>query len=140
MFKTIFVPVDLAHAARLERALDVAADLAAHYGAEMVLAAVTAPTPGKLAHNPEEFRGKLDAFAADLASRYGVRARGHMVVSHDPAAELDSALMKAREETGADLVVMASHVPGVADYLLPSHGGRMASHSDVSVMVVRAGG
>jgi len=41
------------------------------------------------------------------------------------------------EEAGADLVVMASHVPNVTDYIWPSHGGWVAEHSDASVFVVR---
>ena len=45
--------------------------------------------------------------------------------------------VEAVHETGADLVVMASHIPGIADAIWPSHGGRLASHADVSVFVVR---
>jgi len=70
---------------------------------------------------------------------HGHKATSHSIVSHDPAADLDKSLMKACEEINADLVVMASHVPGVADYLFPSHGGEMARHAGVSVMVVREG-
>jgi nucleotide-binding universal stress UspA family protein len=60
-----------------------------------------------------------------------------MVVSHDPTVDVDDALMKAVSETGADLVVMASHVPGLADYIWPSNGGKLAAHSSASVFVVR---
>ncbi len=134
------VPVDLAHVARLSRALQVAADLSRLYQAEACYVAVTAATPGPAAHNPQEFAAKLAAFAQGEAARHGHVASSHSVVSHDPAVDLDHALVRARKETGADLVVMASHVPGIADYLFPSHGGRMAQHSDVSVMIVREDG
>lgn len=132
------VPVDLAHTARLGRALKVAAELAGLYNAELCYVAVTAPTPGPAAHNPQEFAAKLGAFAQGEARSHGVAATSHSIVSHDPAVDLDRTLLKAREEIGADLVVMASHVPGIADYLFPSHGGRMAQHAGVSVMIVRA--
>jgi nucleotide-binding universal stress UspA family protein len=59
------------------------------------------------------------------------------LTSHDPAADLDPTLLKAVEETGADLVVMASHVPGLTDYIWPSNGGTVARRAKVSVMVVR---
>jgi nucleotide-binding universal stress UspA family protein len=36
---------------------------------------------------------------------------------------------------GADLVIMASHIPKLFD--LGSHGGRVASHTSASVMLVR---
>ncbi|MDN3720862.1 universal stress protein [Roseibium salinum] len=45
--------------------------------------------------------------------------------------------MKAIDETDADLVVMATHVPNLKDYVWPSNGGRVASHSDVSVFLIR---
>lgn len=132
-------PVDLAHADKLGRALQVAADLADRYGAEVCYVAVTAPTPGALAHNPSEFAARLDDFAQAQAARHGHTATSHSVVSHDPAVDLDDSLLKACDDTGADLVVMASHVPGVVDFLFPSHGGRIATHAEVSVMVVREG-
>ena len=45
--------------------------------------------------------------------------------------------VKAVEDTGADLVIMASHKPGLAEYFWPSNGGKLASHSGVSVLLVR---
>lgn len=137
MFKKIMVPVDLVHATKLQRALQVAADMAGLYQAEICYVAVTAATPGPAAHNPQEFAGKLDALAKSEAARHGQRATSHSIISHDPAVDMDHDLLKAREEIGADLVIMASHVPGIADYLFPSHGGRMAQHAGVSVLIVR---
>lgn len=139
MFSRIMVPVDLVHAEHLKRALQVAADLGRLYQIEVCYVAVTASVPGPAAHNPQEFAAKLAAFANNEASLHGHNATSHSIVSHDPAADLDQSLMRAREEINADLVVMASHVPGVADYLFPSHGGEMARHAGVSVMVVREG-
>lgn len=137
MFTKIMVPVDLAHASRLEQALQAAADLAHLYEASVVYAGVTSPLPGAVAHNPGEFAAKLDAFAAAEAAKRGIKAAGHAVTVHDPSADLDAALLGAVQATGADLVVMASHVPGVADYLFPSHGGSIAEKAKVSVLVVR---
>lgn len=139
MFSRIMVPVDLVHVGHLKRALRVAADLGRLYQIEVCYVAVTAPVPGPAAHNPQEFAAKLAALANNEASVHGHKATSHSIVSHDPAADLDKSLMKACEEINADLVVMASHVPGVADYLFPSHGGEMARHAGVSVMVVREG-
>lgn len=137
MYKTIMVPVDLEHADRLDKALSTASDLARHYDAEICYVGVAASTPGRVAHSPEEFAEKLDAFGRGEAEKRGHRARSRAVISHDPAADVDHKLAEAVHETGADLVVMASHVPGVADAIWPSHGGRLASHADVSVFVVR---
>lgn len=137
MFKSIMVPVDLAHLDRIDRALQVAADLAGHYRAKVTYVSVTAPTPGPLAHNPEEFKRKLDAFATQDAEKRGVTAETRVMIAHDPTTDVDDVLMRAVDETGADLVVMASHKPGLAEYFWPSNGGKLASHTGVSVMLVR---
>lgn len=131
------VPVDLEHAERLEKALGTAADLAGHFGATACYVAVAASTPGRLAHTPEEFARKLDAFAKGQAAKHGHKATSKALISHDPAVELDHKLLEAARETGADLVVMASHIPGIVDAIWPSHGGRLASHAGVSVFLVR---
>lgn len=137
VFKKIMTPVDLAHKGDLDKALECTADLARHYGAEVVYVGVTAATPSATAHNPQEFGDKLEAFVADQAERHGIEATADTVVSHDPTTDVDDALLKAVKETGADLVVMASHVPSVLDYIWPSNGGKIAEHADCTVMVVR---
>jgi nucleotide-binding universal stress UspA family protein len=55
----------------------------------------------------------------------------------DPAVEVDRKLLAIIQESGADLIVMATHQPGWIEYLVNSHGGRLASHAPVSVFVVR---
>lgn len=137
MFSKIMAPVDLAHESRLDAALDCAADLARHYDVPIVYVGVTANTPTAIAHNPDEYARKLEHFARSQAEKHGVRTSAHAAVAHDPATEIDDALLKAVGETGADLVVVASHVPGVMDYIWPSHGGSLAEHAKCSVMVVR---
>ncbi|EAQ01583.1 Universal stress protein (Usp) [Pseudooceanicola batsensis HTCC2597] len=137
MFKKIMVPVDLAHADRLEKALACAGALASQFGAETIYVGVSAAAPSSVAHTPEEFAQKLSAFAKEQAQRHGITTGAHAMTSHDPATDLDPTLMKAVDETGADLVVMASHVPNIADYVWPSNGGTLASHAKASVLVVR---
>lgn len=137
MFDHILAPVDLAHIDRLTRALEVAADLARHYGIPVTYVAATTPQPGKVAHTPEEYAAKLDAFAAEQAEKHGHTAAAKTVVSHDPSIDLVHTLREARKEIGADLVVMASHMPDLGDYLWPSHGGELALHAHASVFLVR---
>jgi len=131
------VPVDLTHADRLKKALTTAADLSKHYDIPVVYVGVTASTPGQVAHTPAEYAEKLAAFGREQAARHGHKAETKAFTSHDPSIDLDDTLMKAVHETGADLVVMASHVPNVTDWIWPSNGGTIAAHSDASVLVVR---
>lgn len=137
MFSRIMVPVDLAHLPSLHKALQVAGDIAKHYGAQVTYVGVTAAAPGSLGHNPAEFGARLDAFGAEQARFHGISAETKTVVSHDPTVDVDDALMKAIGDTGADLVVMASHLPGLTDYVWPSNGGKIAAHAQASVFVVR---
>ena len=137
MFRKIMAPVDLAHARHLEGAIAVAADLAKSNAADLILVGVTAATPGSVAHTPKEFAAKLDEFAAAKGDEHGVAASGHSVVSHDPAVDLDDALLAAADEIGADLIVMGTHIPGLADHFWASHGGTVASRASASVFLVR---
>ncbi|MCR8550270.1 universal stress protein [Salipiger sp. P9] len=137
MFERIMVPVDLGHAEKLEKALLCAADLAAHYGATAVYVGVTTEQPSSLARTPAEYAQKLAAFAEDQAKLRGIATESKAYASHDPAVDLDPTLLKAVGETRADLVVMASHIPNIADHLWPSNGGSIATHTDVSVLLVR---
>ncbi|MES0881441.1 universal stress protein [Roseibium sp. SCP14] len=137
MFNRILIPIDLNHADKLEKSVSAGANLAKAEKIPIVFTAVASTVPSALAHTPDEFRAKLDAYAASQADKHGVSASAHAVFAHDPAAELEDALLKAIDETGADLVVMATHVPNLADRLWPSNGGRVASHADISVFLVR---
>ena len=137
MYQKIAVPVDLAHVDRLPRALQTAADLSRHYNAPVTFVSVTAETPTALAHSPDEFQAKLSAFAQEQAQSHGITADARSYTSTDPAIDTDKILQRAITELDADLVVMASHMPGVADYLWAGHGATIAAHSNASVFLVR---
>lgn len=137
MFSKIMVPIDLGHIDKLGKALGIASQMARNSGAEVVYVGVTGTAPSGVAHTPEDYAAKLKQFAAEQAESSGHAASGHAMVSHDPATELDATLTKAAEETGADLVVMATHVPGAFDAFGPNHGGAFARHSKISVFLVR---
>ncbi len=137
MYKKIAVPVDLAHKDQLEKAIATAADIARLYSIPVCFVGVTAGTPGVVAHNPAEYKAKLEAFTQDEAARRSVQASSLAQVSHDPSVDLDQTLLSAIAECGADLVVMASHVPGVPEHIFASNAGYLAAHAPVSVLVVR---
>ena len=127
----------LEHSDQLEKALATGADLAKHYGARLYAVSVTSSAPGVVAGSPSEYAQKLEAFVAEQTAKRGVRFEAKTIVSHDPPADLENTLKKAGSEIGADLVVMASHVPGFFEYIFSSRAGYLASHSDLSVFVVR---
>lgn len=137
MFKKIMVPVDMAHLDVIEPSLQVVADQARHYGAEVCYVAVTATTPGPVAHTPEEYQRKLEAFAHERAKVHGQAVTARVITAPDPIADLDDVLIDAIDEVGADLVIMPTHPPKHLDVVIPSHGGKVASRTRVSVFLVR---
>ncbi len=137
MYKQILVPVDLTHIDQLGKALRTAADLSRHYAAPVCYVGVTPEAPSQVAHNPKEFALKLEAFGNQQASEHGITATTRAYSATDPTIDINRILKQAIDDTGADLVVMASHPPNVTDYIWPSHGGWVAEHSGSSVFVVR---
>jgi nucleotide-binding universal stress UspA family protein len=136
LYKHIMVPVDLGHVEGLGTALKTAADLAGHFGARVTYVGVTSTQPSSIAHTPQEFAEKLAKFAATQGEVNGVaEVASHAITANDPSVDLDHKLEDAVHELGADLVVMGSHIPKAFDF--GSHGGRVATHTDVSVMLVR---
>ena len=137
MFKKILVPVDLAHLDALEKALIVAADLARHYEAALCYVGVTTSQPGSVARTPEDYEKKLEAFACGHAPDKGQAPCTRVYISHDPVADLDDILVKAVGDVGADLVVMATHLPKHLDAIMPANGSKVAAHTRASVFLVR---
>lgn len=138
MYHRIMVPVDLVHVERIEKALESAADLSRHYRIPVTYVAVAATTPSEIAHTPEEHTRKLEEFANQQSDKYGLSdTAAAFYTSHDPAADLDEKLLQAIDDTGSDLVVMASHIPGFPEHIFSSNAGAVASHARVSVFVIR---
>ncbi|MDT8438274.1 MAG: universal stress protein [Wenzhouxiangellaceae bacterium] len=139
MYSKIMVPVDLQHAEKIEKSLQTAAELARQWDATVCYVAVTGGVPNRVAKSPEEFEVELNLFAREHGERYGVSVEAHVVASVDVAVELDDKLLEAIDQVGADLVVMASHVPDVPDrlHLMSSNAAYIVHHSKVSVFVVR---
>ena len=138
MFSIIMVPIDLAHLDAQGAALDHAAALAKLYGATAVYVGVSAKVPSAMAHTPEEFRERLMRFAAGQAELHGITTDADAAFSHDPRTDLDDCLIEAATKTGADMIVMQSHMPRALDFFWPSNGSKVAEHAKCSVTLVRS--
>lgn len=139
MYHKIMVPVDLEHITQMEKALHGAAELATSYSVPVCYVAVAGRAPNEVAASPQAFEAALDEFARDQAVAHGIETSSLTLSSVDVPAELDRKLLEAIRDTGADLVVMASHRPGITDrlHLIGSNAAWLVRHSDVSVFVVR---
>ena len=81
----------------------------------------------------------MKEFAEEQGNAHGIKTDAEVLESVGTAVELDDRLLDAIKDTGADLVIMASHPPGIGDklHLLRSNGANIVKHSDISVFVVR---
>lgn len=138
MYSRILVPVDMENTDQLTKALYVAAKTAEANNAVVVYVDVVDAAPTMTAHTEgEKMTERLDAFAAAQAKAYGIETADHVVLRGDLHLNLGKDIVKAAQDGGCDLIVMASHVPGFKDHFLTSHAGYVASHAPMSVYVVR---
>lgn len=136
MYKTILVPIDLANPGPGKAMVDHAKLLGAK-NARIILINVVEDVPtyvavelprGLLNDLKENARKDLE----DIARTAGMGAEIDVRSGHPATAILDAA-----QDTGADLVILASHRPGLQDYLLGSTAARVVRHARCSVLVMR---
>lgn len=137
MFKHIMVPVDMAHEENMDRAAKAAADMAKLYDARLTMVSISGGPLASKEHSSKTSPQMVEDYAREQAETHGVEIGTHVLDAHDVSVDVDRKLLDAIEKMEADLVVMATHQPGWLDYLVNSHGGRLASHAPISVLVVR---
>ncbi|MFU8778711.1 MAG: universal stress protein [Roseovarius sp.] len=107
-------------------------------GGEMILLNAVEDAPGYIAaelpaniytQKLDEAQERLEA----LARANNVTARVEVRKGRNPAASI----LDEAEESSCDLVMIASHRPGLQDYFLGSTAGRVVRHAQCSVLVMR---
>ncbi len=136
MYKTILVPIDMSHLAEGKANIDLAAEHAAT-GARIILLNVVEEIPnwaavelpaGLLEKSRESSQSELEAIATATGMKMEVEVRtGHSY----------NTILEVAEEKNADLIIIASHRPGLRDYFLGSTAAKVVRHANCSVLVVR---
>ena len=136
MYKTILVPIDIAHLAEGKLTIDLAVQHAAE-NTRIVLLNVVEEIPGWAAVSiPAEIiqksstdsQNELKAVANASGRKMDVMVRtGHSY----------STILDVAEEIDADLIIIASHRPGLQDYFLGSTAAKVVRHAHCSVLVTR---
>jgi nucleotide-binding universal stress UspA family protein len=139
MIKSVLVPVDLAQTDAGAASIVLARDVAEKYGSTLTLLHVVEKVPafiqaqlpaGAHAKAIDDAKTRLDAFAAE----HGLAGSVELVTREgSPATEI----LEFANEARSDMIVIASHDPGLADYLLGSVAARVVRHAHCSVLVVR---
>lgn len=136
MFKNILVPIDMGHVVEGKSIIDAAVEHAAK-GAKITLLNVVEEIPNWAAINlpadiiDKSLQTSLDELKA-IANASGRKMEVEVRTGHSYNTILDVA-----EEKNADLIIIASHRPGLQDYFLGSTASKVVRHATCSVMVIR---
>jgi nucleotide-binding universal stress UspA family protein len=140
MFKKILVPVDLSEPDMSRLALDAALALAQTGDAGLRLVNVQPLVPVAFVdYIPPNFDEEMrEAAKKDLAALAAMikLAPGRVSSTVRFGAVYPEVLAEA-EDCGADLIVVGSHRPTMATYLLGSNAKTIVRHAKCSVLVVR---
>ena len=140
MFKTILVPVDLGETEAAQPAIDKAVELAAGGDGSIRLIYVRSLVPVTyMEFMPpvfdEEQQGEAEKKLAEIAA--GVKLPPERVSAVVRLGSVYNEVLDEAEKTGADLIVIGSHRPTMATYLLGSNAATIVRHAKCSVLVVR---
>ncbi len=137
MYRHILVPVAPDHINECSASLEAARCLLAEGGKISVLSVLEElPTYVGSYFPPEQIRKSVSEFTDKLnAAMDSPQISTHVVSGHPTNSILGWA-----EKHGVDCVVVASHQPGLSDYLLGSTAARVVRHAQCSVVVLRGKG
>jgi len=138
MYTKILVPVDLDNVEKLSKALTLAGQTAQANHAEVVYLDVVDAVPTMSASTEgDRMAVRLKDFVAAQAKQYHIKANDQVALRGDLHLNVGADIIKAAKEADCDLIVMASHLPGLKDHIFSSNAGYVASHAPMSVHVVR---
>ena len=139
MIEKILVPLPVQSSKSGSAAVEMAVEMAKAYGAKIILLHMVEEMPAYVSvHLPADLRKNVTAAAREdmeaVAKAYGLEGKADIVVRKgNPGADI----LDFANDNGIDMIVMSSHDPGVADYLLGSVSSCFVRHAHCSVLVVR---
>jgi len=140
MFKTILVPVDIDDVETSRPALDRAVAMADASGGTLRVIYVRSLVPVSfMEFVPPHFdtaqQGEAEKRLAALVQ--GIRLPKERVSSVVTMGGVYHDVLQEAEKIGADLIVVGSHRPTMATYLIGSNAATIVRHAKCSVLVVR---
>ena len=141
MFKTILVPIDVAHRSSWEHALPQAIELAATSAGTLTV--ITVVRDLKAAFEGVRVSFQVDRMISaahdklvEIVSAY--RESNVAIGEEVRCGSIGHEILTTAHERRADLIVMASHRPELKDYLIGPNAAYVAQHAFCSVLVLRA--
>ena len=136
MFKTILVPIDMAHIVEGKANIDIAAQHASA-GAKIILLNVVEEIPTwAAAELPANLVGdSMKRAQAELKAIANTTGMSMEVVIR--SGHSYKTILEVAKESQAELIIIASHQPGLQDYFLGSTAAKVVRHATCSVLVMR---
>ena len=139
MFDRILVPIDIASENDPAAVLQIARTFAGDYGSQLHLLNIVPPIPGYVApHLPpgahESMTSQAAAALIDMARKNDLPENTETAVRTGRPAD---GILDYAENHKVEAIFVASHDPGVADYVLGSTAARVVRHAHCSVFVIR---
>jgi universal stress protein F len=136
MYKTILVPIDIANIDKGKAMIDVA-KAHAKEGTQIILLNVVEQIPNwAAAELPQGILDKSHQTSVDemndIAKASGIDMEVEVRMGHSYRTILEVA-----EEKAVDLIIIASHRPGLQDYFLGSTAAKVVRHAKCSVLITR---
>ena len=136
MFKTILVPIDMAHVVEGKANIDIAAQHASA-GAKIILLNVVEEIPSWAAVElpPNLIGDSMNRAQAELKAIANTTGMSMEVVIR--SGHSYKTILEVAKESQAELIIIASHQPGLQDYFLGSTAAKVVRHATCSVLVMR---
>lgn len=140
MFKSILVPVDLAETEASSVALERAIALAKASNGKLRLIYIRSVMPVTyMEFVPQSFdteqQAECEEKIAEIAARVPLAPENVSAVVR--MGSIYNEVLDEAEKMGADLIVIGSHRPSMATYLLGSNASAIVRHAHASVLVIR---
>jgi len=136
MFKTILVPIDMSHVLEGKATIDIAAQHA-NAGAKIILLNVVEDIPIWAAAEIPTALIDDSLKNAQIGLKAIANASGLKVETEVRSGHPYQTILAVAKEKLVDLIIIASHRPGLQDYFLGSTAAKVVRHASCSVMVIR---
>lgn len=136
MYKTILVPIDITHVEGGQPVIEVARKLGDE-GSRIILLNVVEEVPNWIANELPEGILEQSSQTAHAELKFMANVAVIKAEVEIRSGHPHNTILSVADEKGADLIIIASHKPGLQDYFLGSIAARVVRHARCSVLVVR---
>jgi len=136
MYKHIVVAVDLSHGDAGKALMSKAIDLLDQGGVVRLLHVLEEVPSYVAAELPKDLNDRRMAEAKVELSAL-IDSKDAPVTTEVRTGAAANQILQAAEDNGADLIMIASHRPGLSDYFIGSTAARVVRHAQCSVLISR---